>query len=202
MFLEKIVIDLMDVNCYIFGDDKTKEIAIIDPGGNTDLIIEKIGENNLKVIAIINTHGHIDHIAGNEIMKDYFNAPLLIHKKDSMMIKSIHENLSAFFEPSFVSPPADRLLDDNDIISIGSINLKVIHTPGHTQGSICLNFENIIFTGDTLFAGGIGRTDLSGGSEKDLMESINKKLLVFPDDTLIYPGHGPSSKIGIEKKHS
>lgn len=185
MFLKKMVVGQLGANCYIFGDDKTKEAVVIDPGGNASEIIEVIEGNLLKITAVINTHGHFDHTFDNEALKEYSKRPLLIHEEDSEMLTS----------------PPDKYLKDGEVISVGSLGLKVIHTPGHTRGSICLECvsEKIMFTGDTLFAGGIGRTDLPGGSEKQIFSSINK-LLICSDDTTIYPGHGPSSTIGEEKR--
>lgn len=204
MFLEKIVVGQLEANCYIFGDDKTKEVVVIDPGGDAAGIIEVINNNKLKVLAIINTHGHIDHTFDNKVLKEYSKSPLLIHEDDSRMLTSSFHNLSDFLGYEISVIPPDRFLKDNEIIKTGSFELKVIHTPGHTQGSISLEIagKEIIFTGDTLFAGGIGRTDLPGGSEKTLFSSINKRLLIYPDNTIIYPGHGPSSTIGKEKKYN
>lgn len=188
MFLKKLVVGQLGANCYIFGDDKTKEAVVIDPGGNASEIIEAVKSNLLKITAVINTHGHFDHTFDNEALRGYSKSPLLIHEDDGEMLAS----------------PPDKYLKDGEVVSVGSLRLKVIHTPGHTRGSICLECasEKIIFTGDTLFAGGIGRTDLPGGSEKQIFSSINKKLLICPDDTTIYPGHGPSSTIGEEKRCS
>ncbi|MEW6089141.1 MAG: MBL fold metallo-hydrolase [bacterium] len=202
MFLEQIVVGPLEVNCYIFGDDKTKEVVVIDPGGNAVEIIEIIKNNSLIISAIINTHGHIDHTFDNKALKEYSKSPLLIHEEDGKMLVSRFHNLSDFlgYEISAISP--DAYLKDKEVVRAGSLELKVIHTPGHTPGSISLKCKNIIFTGDTLFAGGIGRTDLPGGSEKEIYSSIKNKLFLYPDDTIIYPGHGPSSTIGKEKKYN
>ncbi|MFH1288316.1 MAG: MBL fold metallo-hydrolase [bacterium] len=202
MFLKKIVVGQLDANCYIFGDDKTKEVVVIDPGGDASEIIEVIKNNSLNVLAIINSHGHIDHTFDNKALKEYSKSLLLIHEEDGQMLTSRFHNLSDFLGYEVSTIPPDKFLKDNEIVKIGSLELKVIHTPGHTQGSICLECagEKIIFTGDTLFAGGIGRTDLPCGSEKNLFLSIKERLLVYSDDTIIYPGHGQASTIGEEKK--
>ncbi|MDD5773580.1 MAG: MBL fold metallo-hydrolase [bacterium] len=204
MFLEKIVVGQLEANCYIFGDDKTREVVVIDPGGNAVEIIEVIKTNKLRVLAIINTHGHIDHTFDNKALKEYSKCPLLIHEDDREMLTSSFQNLSDFLGYEISVIPPDRLLKDNEIIKVGSFELKVIHTPGHTPGCISLECvgKEIIFTGDTLFAGGIGRTDLPGGSGEKIISSINKRLLIYSDNTIIYPGHGPSSTIGKEKKYN
>lgn len=204
MFLEKIVIGQLEANCYVFGDDKTGEVVVIDPGGDAVEIIEVIESNKLRIMAIINTHGHIDHTFGNKVLKEYSKSPLLIHGDDSRMLTSSFHNLSDYLGYEISVIPPDKILEDNEIIKIGSFELKVVHTPGHTQGSISLECvgKEILFTGDTLFAGGIGRTDLPGGDGEKIIYSINKRLLVYPDNTIIYPGHGPSSTIEKEKKYN
>ena len=204
MFLKKITIGQLEANCYIFGDDKTREVFVIDPGGDAAEIIDAIENNKLKVTAIINTHGHIDHTFGNKALKEHYKIPLLIHGDDSQMLTSSFHNLSDYLGYEISVIPPDRILKDNEMINAGPFNLKVIDTPGHTRGSISLECvdKGIIFTGDTLFAGGIGRSDLPGGDGEKLISSIKKRLFIYPDNTVIYPGHGPSSTIGEEKKYN
>jgi glyoxylase-like metal-dependent hydrolase (beta-lactamase superfamily II) len=149
---------------------------------------------------IINTHGHIDHIACNNLLKAKTKALLLIHRLDADMLVDANKNFSSFMGKVICSPPADKLLEEGDEISLGTLNLIVIHTPGHTPGGISLVSNNMVFSGDTLFAGGIGRTDLPGGSYPDLIKSIKEKLLILGDDKTIYPGHGPDSTIGEERR--
>ncbi|MEW6620250.1 MAG: MBL fold metallo-hydrolase [bacterium] len=195
--IHKLVVGFMESNCYILEDGN--EAIVIDPGGDAYLILDKLNELKTKLIYIINTHGHSDHIAGNNELKNATGAKILIHKKDAVMLTDSSSNLSAFFyEPIITS--ADRLLEDGEYIETGHLKLKVIHTPGHTQGGICLSGDKFIFTGDTLFAGGIGRTDFPGGDYKTLIDSINQHLLILEDETIIYPGHGNISTIGEERK--
>jgi glyoxylase-like metal-dependent hydrolase (beta-lactamase superfamily II) len=202
MFLEKLVVGVLETNCYLIGCKKTKMAAVIDPGGEekVDLILDILEKNNFSLKYIINTHGHIDHIDGNNLLKAKTKALLLIHRLDADMLVDANKNLSSFMGKEIYSPSADKLLEEGDEISLGTLNLIVIHTPGHTPGGISLVLNNIVFTGDTLFAGGIGRTDLSGGSYQDLIKSIIEKLLILGDDKIIYPGHGPDSTIGEERR--
>ncbi|MBA7490282.1 Hydroxyacylglutathione hydrolase GloC [subsurface metagenome] len=202
MFLKKLIVGELETNCYLIGCKKTKKAAMIDPGGEeeVDLVLNFLQENNFDLKYIINTHGHIDHIAGNNLLKAKTKALLLIHRLDADMLVDANKNFSSFMGKEMCSPPADKLLEEGDEISLGTLNLIVIHTPGHTPGGISLVLSNIVFTGDTLFAGGIGRTDLPGGSYQDLIKSIQEKLLVLSDDKIIYPGHGPDSTIGEERR--
>lgn len=202
MFLKKLVVGALETNCYLIGCKKTKKAAVIDPGGEeeVDLILNLLQENNFDLKYIINTHGHIDHIAGNRKLKVKTTASLLIHKLDADMLVDTNKNFSIFMGEEICSPPADIFLEEGDEIILGSLKLTVFHTPGHTPGGISLILDNIIFTGDTLFAGGIGRTDLPGGSYQDLQRSIKEKLLILGNGKIIYPGHGPDSTIGEERR--
>lgn len=196
----RLIVGFMESNCYIINEGE--EAIIIDPGGEGELILDKLNELKTKVIYIVNTHGHMDHIGANKIIKDNTGAKILIHKKDAKMLTDGWLNLSAVFYEETVSYPADRLLEDGDDIEISNLKLKVIHTPGHTKGGICLLGDRFVFTGDTLFASGIGRTDFPGGSYKTLIDSITNHLLVLEETTIIYPGHGDSSTIGREKANN
>ncbi|MFH1612175.1 MAG: MBL fold metallo-hydrolase [bacterium] len=200
MFLKKLIVGEMETNCYILGCEKTKKSVVIDPGGDCERIKKNILKNSLEVVYIINTHGHIDHIVCNKEIKDFTGAQILIHSKDADMLCDENLNLSIFLNSPLKSPSADKLLNNNDFIEFGEIILKVIHTPGHSSGSISLSISNMIFTGDTLFANGFGRYDLPGSSYQDLVNSITQKLFCFEDDIIIYPGHGESSFIGKEKQ--
>lgn len=200
MLLETIEIPGFYTNCYLVGCEATGEAAVIDPGGEAGRILRAIKQKRLKVRYIINTHGHIDHIAANGPVKESTGASILIHAADAPYLVDGRKNLCFYLpEAPGTLPPADRTLHEGDLITVGSIGLLVIHTPGHTPGGICLKADGIIFTGDTLFAGSIGRTDLPGGSYEQLLRSIQEKLLVYPDQTVIYPGHGPRSSLGIER---
>lgn len=203
MFLKRLVVGELKTNCYLIGCKRTNEAAVIDPGGeddDIDLIINLLQKNRLDLKYIINTHGHIDHIVGNSLLKDKTKALLFIHRLDAEMLTNTNKKFSYFMGKEIYSPPADRFLEEGDEIFLGRLKLMVIHTPGHTPGGISLVLNNVIFTGDTLFAGSIGRTDLPGGSYQDLIKSIKEKLLILGDDKIIYPGHGLNSTIGEEKR--
>jgi len=182
---------MLATNCFLVGNTETNEAIIIDPGFDREseakIIINEIERNEFEVKHIINTHGHPDHIGGNQIMKHYTKAPILIHEYDASLL---------------INPPADRKLRDGDMIQVGSIKLRVIHTPGHSKGSIILLDPDVVFSGDTLFAGSIGRYDLPGGSLNELVNSLKNSLLTLPDHVKVYPGHGPVSTIGEERRYN
>ena len=188
-----------DENCYVVSDD-TGEGVVIDPGGMAKEILAYIREAKLSIKAVLDTHGHCDHIGANDAIRDATEAPLYIHKEDGAMISDIRLNLSAFMGFKVISRPAEHLLSEGDKISFGNSELEVIHTPGHTKGGVCFVGDGVAFTGDTLFAGSIGRSDFPGGSEVELIGNIKKKLLALPDEMKVYSGHGPSSEIGWERK--
>jgi len=196
--LETLPVGSVAANCYIFGCANTKEAVIIDPGAEDGLIKARISALGLKPIYVINTHGHGDHIGANSKMK----LPILIHASDAQYLMNPLKNMSAMVGAPVSSPPASRLLEDGETIEVGELTLEVMHTPGHTPGSICLKCGEIIFTGDTLFAEGYGRTDLPGGVEYKLIKSVRERLFTLPDETKVYPGHGPATTIGHEKGHN
>jgi len=187
-------------NCYLVYDEKSKEGIVIDPGGDADDIFSKIEELGLEIKYIILTHGHGDHIAGVEELKTYTKAKVAIHKDDEPLLKDGRKNLSSMMAMGTIEFAPDILLEEGDKIIFGDLEAYVIHTPGHTPGGICLRIENTLFSGDTLFAGSIGRTDFEYSSFEDIMNSIREKLLVLPDDTVVYPGHGPSTTLKMEKQ--
>lgn len=189
----------MAVCCYILSCEKTNEAAIIDPGGNEDKILGLCLENELSIKYIIDTHGHPDHVCGNGRIQDATDAKIIMHKEDALFFWQ--PEVKDFFAQLGLteSPEPDILVNDGDIITIGSENLQVIHTPGHSPGGICLYNSPDCFTGDTLFVGGVGRTDFPGGSTQELQKSIRDRLLILPPDTIVWPGHGyGGSKSTIE----
>jgi len=198
VFIKKIVVGPLESNCYLAGDEDTKEIYVIDPGGDYEKINSAIVKYSLKPKAVINTHGHGDHIGAN----GEFGIPVWIHRLDADFLTDSSKNLSGAFGFFLKTETASRLLEDGDILGIGKYNFEVIHTPGHTPGSICLKSSGVIFTGDTLFCEGVGRTDFAYGSQEDIMDSIKERLFTLDDDYVIYPGHGPSSTIGNEKTNN
>lgn len=186
-------------NCYIIYDENTKEGIVVDPGGDEDDIINRIEKLGLSIKYIVLTHGHGDHIAGVKGIKDFTGAKVAIHKDDAYLLRDGRKNLSSIMAMGTVEFEPDMLLDENDVIEFGNLRCEVIHTPGHTPGGITLRIGDSLFTGDTLFAGSIGRTDFEGGSFDSIINSIKTKIIVFPDDTKVYPGHGPTSSIKMEK---
>lgn len=198
MYLKKMELGPFAANCYILGCENTKQAAVIDPGGNPGRIIKILEKDGYDLKYIINTHGHIDHIAGNERLKAATNAQICIHSEDANMLANSENNLS-FFAGSPVEQAADILLKEGDIITVGNIELEVFHTPGHTPGGICLKTGDLVFTGDTLFAGSIGRTDFPGGSYRQIINSIKEKLLVLDSNTKVLPGHGPDTTLQMER---
>lgn len=191
MKIKRVIVTEFYTNCYIVGCEKENVCAIIDPGGDVEKIKKEIEKENFKPILIINTHGHFDHIGGNK----FFDLPVYIHKEDKEFLKNPDKNLSSFFAFPYICNNEVVELKEGDKIRIGKIKLEIIHTPGHTLGSICLISEDILFTGDTLFADGVGRTDFPEGDEEKLIKSIKEKLITLPEDIEIYPGHGESSNI-------
>ena len=199
LVIQSFAVMPFDENCYVVSDE-TGEGVVIDPGGMAKEILAYIREAKLSIKAVLDTHGHCDHIGANDAIRDATEAPLYIHKEDAAMLSDMRLNLSAFMGFKAFSRPSEHLLSEGDKISFGQSELEVIHTPGHTKGGVCFVGDGVAFTGDTLFAGSIGRSDFPGGSEVELIGNIKKKLLALPDETKVYSGHGPSSEIGWERK--
>ncbi len=205
MIIEQIEVTMMAVYCYIIGDESTRKAALIDPAGDLDEILKLVRRHRLEVACIINTHGHWDHTSGNDAAVKRTGAQLLIHEADADGLGNISSRLMSRVIGGKGSPPPYRLLRDNDEIAIGKIKMKVLHTPGHSPGSICLYAGGNLFTGDTLFTEGFGRTDLAGGSQEQIMESITTRILSLPDSTKIWPGHNygrfPVSTVKEQKQY-
>lgn len=195
-----LTVGLLEVNCYIIGDRFKNEWAVIDPGGDADKILEVIEDKKAKIKFIINTHGHPDHTAANAEIKKKTSAPIYIHKSDGKLLSGFFTQVAGLAGIKSSPSIPDHFLEDGDEIPLGDIKFRVIHTPGHTRGGICLFSDRTLFSGDTLFADSIGRTDLPGGSLKTLAASIKTKLFILPDDTVVFPGHGPQTTLGHEKR--
>lgn len=206
MNVKTLTVGPIQACCYVVNFDPDSDAMVIDPGGDGAIIIDYLRKWDLKPVYLVNTHGHIDHIGANRELKEAFPEIVsCIHPADAPMLGSANKNLSVELGFTYSSPKPDKLLEEGDVLSLAGHDIKVIHTPGHTQGGICLLYKHknesaIIFTGDTLFQTGIGRTDFPGGSMEKLISNIKGKILSLPDDTIVYPGHGPATTVGTEKE--
>lgn len=203
MILKTLVVGPIAANCYIVGSESTKTGMIIDPGAEAEEILKGVKDLGLDIKLIVLTHGHMDHIGALMEIKEATGAEVAIHNEDAKSLQGQSQSLGAVFGLSHPAPPRpDRLLKDGDSLDIGGLYFSVLHTPGHTPGGICLLGQGAVFTGDTLFNYGIGRTDLPGGSYDQLVNGIHTKLMTLPDNTVVYPGHGPETTIGAERRGS
>lgn len=201
MLLKKYSSRFLKTNTYLVACDLTKKAMIIDPGIRSKELEAEVRKNSLHVIAIVNTHTHLDHLLGNHKARTLYGAPVMVHEAEEKRLTRISP-AAWITGHSRLSPPADRLLVDGDIIIIGSLEFLVIHTPGHSPGGICLRHKKNIFTGDTLFRGGIGRSDFKGGDYDTLVGSIRDRLFILSDDIFCHPGHGPKTTIEDERKYN
>ncbi len=192
----------MGTNCYVVWDEKTLEAAVIDPGFEDQRINAIINENKLQVKYILLTHGHFDHLGGVNQIKQLTGAKVLIHQSDADCLTDPRRNLSVLAGLSMVLDPADGFLSENETITFGEIVIRVIHTPGHSKGGICLLAEDQLFAGDTLFNTSIGRTDFADGDLNEILNGISSKLFILDDATTVLPGHGENTTIGYEKTNN
>lgn len=204
MIFETIVVGDLGVNCYILADSETKEGVVIDPGSEAENILSVVKANDIKVLHILNTHGHFDHIGGNRRVTEATGGRLMINKEDEPFFSRAERSATMYGLAAEDSPPPAAYLAEGDSIRFGKHEIKVIHIPGHSPGGSCFYLANdgILISGDSLFAESIGRTDLPGGSQTQLVNSIRAKLLTLPAETRVFPGHGPETSIGHEKKHN
>ncbi|MGE5173167.1 MAG: MBL fold metallo-hydrolase [Betaproteobacteria bacterium] len=202
MVLIRLVVGPLQVNCFILADEKTKDAVVIDPGDDAGDILKIIKDKSLKVKYIVNTHAHFDHVGANKAIKEATGAELLFHEADAPVLATVSNQARSFGMNPVVSPPADRYVKHGDVITAGEVSLQVLHTPGHSPGGISLLEQGMVFTGDALFAGSIGRTDLPGGDLMTLLRSIKTNLMTLPDDTKVFSGHGPASTIGDERREN
>lgn len=200
MNIETLVVSPFETNCYLVWNNEDKICAVIDPGDEDELILDRIKKLGLCPRAILLTHGHADHIAAVKPIKEKLEIPLYVGKGDESMLTSPSANVSAFYGFPIKCPPPDHVLNDNDVVTVGTLEFTVFSTPGHSPGGICFFIEKFLFCGDTLFNGSIGRTDLPGGDFQQLIDSIDRSILTLPDDIICYPGHGPATTVGEERR--
>ena len=201
MKIKTLVVGPLEVNCYLVWDEERMRGIVIDPGAEGPRIIQEIKHLGFTVTHIVNTHCHVDHIGANADLKEAFPQALLsVPEKDLPLLRAPQNSMLVMICNAKPSPEPELLLNEGDIIPVGQEELKVIETPGHTLGSICLYGSGVVFTGDTLFAGSVGRTDLPFSQHEALFTSVRKKLFILPEETKVLPGHGPDSTIGQEKK--
>ena len=204
MKIDRLVLGDFETNCYILRvADESKECLIIDTGLEAGSLVKFLEAEELLPVAVVFTHGHADHISGVKALREKWpDIKTVIHKNDAKMLTSCVKNISMLTNEPFTTDPADILIEDEGRIELAGLGFQIFHTPGHTQGGMCLydSDENAVFVGDTMFAGSIGRTDLPGGNFDQLINSIKTKLLTLKDDTKVYTGHGPVTTIGVERQ--
>lgn len=198
MIVKKITVGPLEENCYIVGDESSKQAIVIDPGDEPDRVLEIIESEHFTVTAIVCTHAHFDHIGAVGELKKSTGAQVLIHREDGELYERAKDQAAIWGFDFDETPKPDGYLDENDTVKVGNLTFTVLHTPGHSPGGICLYGEGLVITGDTLFQGSVGRTDMHGGNAKKLQASF-KRLLDLPEDTIVLSGHGPESTIGRER---
>jgi len=198
--VETLIVGPLFSNCYIVWDKNAKQGVVIDPGDDADIILESIKKHNIKIVYILATHGHFDHVGAVAPLRRELKAEFLAHESDFFFIED-GENAARRWNVDIEQPPKpDRFIKDGEKIGFGEFELEVLHTPGHSPGGVSFLYDRMLFGGDTLFQGSIGRTDFRQGSFEDLSKSIKTRLYTLPDDTIVYTGHGPVTTIGDEKK--
>lgn len=202
MILDKIVVGPLAVNSFVIGCENTRLAAIIDPGDEYEKINLSLKKHNLSLKYILLTHGHVDHIARLIKFQEMYSVETLMHSEDYFLFNDSSMHAMLFGLPDPGNPKINKYIKDGDIIKIGDIEVKVLHTPGHSPGSVTFLIENNLIVGDLIFQGSIGRTDLPGGNYETLIASVQNKIFTLPDDMVIYPGHGPETRVGIEKIHN
>jgi len=202
MLLQAFVTGPLETNTYLVGDRAAGEALVIDPGGGPGEILAFLARERLRCRYVVNTHGHFDHVSGNRELKSATGATLLAHEEDAPMFGEAAAHARFFMLHADNSPQPDGFLRDGEEVRVGAVRLRVVHTPGHSPGGITLLAPGAAFCGDLVFHGSVGRTDLPGGSERVLLESIRRHIMTLPDDTVLYPGHGPETTVGLEKRQN
>ncbi len=202
MLIIRNEVGMVDCNCYIVACEKTGEGIIIDAGGDAGRIVADVRKHNVKVKQILCTHGHFDHLGGLADLVKEINVPISIHEADRELYENMPQQGMLFGLELEPNPVCNHFLQDGENIAFGEHMITVLHTPGHTKGGVCFLIGTDLFSGDTLFEESIGRTDLPGGSMNELINSIKTKLMVLPDETVVYPGHGDKTSIGFEKQNN
>lgn len=204
--VHRLVVGPLQANCYLVACPATRDAAIVDPGGDAERIAGVVLAHRLRPRCIVNTHAHPDHADANAALKARYRIPVWMHRDEAAMLSQAGPLMNVIGLSFTPSPSPDRALEDDDALEIGTLSLRVVHTPGHSPGSICLLWRGgappLLLSGDTVFAGSVGRTDLPGGSPWALAASIRDRILPLPDDTMILPGHGPETTLGVERKRN
>lgn len=202
MEIVSFVVGPLQSNSYLVIDEASRRAAVIDPGMESEVVLDAAGRRGLQVESVIITHGHFDHVFSTALFKAKTGAEVVMHPDDLPLLADVPQTARFFGIKAPVPPDPDRLVREGDTIGVGGLSLRVLETPGHTPGSISLCLDGAVFVGDTLFAGSVGRTDLAGGSLEVLLRSIQTKLLALPDRTVVYAGHGPATSIGVERREN
>ncbi len=200
MKYETVVVGALETNCYLVYCEGSREGLVIDPGADPHKIFAAVAEIEMKPVMIVNTHGHIDHVGANKDVKEHYTIPLYIHEADAALLQNDLQSEIAFLLDARPSPEPDGYLVEGQELKFGDSHLTVVTTPGHSPGGVSLRGEGCLFSGDTLFYDGVGRTDLPGGSWNVLVDSIRSRIFVLPDETVVLPGHGPTTTVGQEKE--
>ena len=200
MILETHAVGMIQANCYILGDEESREAIVIDPGGDAPTIVRSLEKANLKLVAILATHGHFDHVDGLGQLKKAVDAPIYLHREDLPLVESMGSQGAMFGVQIQQAPTPENFVAEGDEIRFGNLTVQVLHTPGHSPGSVSYRIGDKVFVGDLLFAGSIGRTDLPGGDYATLISAVREKIFTLGDTTTVYPGHGPATTVGTEKR--
>ncbi len=198
MRIEAIPVGPLQVNCFVVWCPATRQAMVVDPGDEPGLVLDVLEEEGLSLKMVVNTHGHFDHIGGNRGVLEEAGGELLIHENDAPLMKTAPEHAALYGLQAVLSPEPTRLLSGGEVLELGELTFQVVFTPGHSPGGICLYGQGHLFSGDALFAGSIGRTDLPGGDHHQLIDGIRKHIMSLPEGTVVHPGHGPDTTIGRE----